>query len=91
MGIYSVLGKNLSEVQDALIHGQSGIIFDPSRKAMGFRSGLTGMVNRPVLKGILDRRMRIGLPEQGEYAYIATIEALKHAFMDEGFMEKNNG
>ena len=90
MGIYSVLGKNLSEVQDALIHGRSGIIFDPSRKAMGFRSGLTGMVNRPVLKGILDRRMRIGLPEQGEYAYIATIEALKHAFMDEGFMEKNN-
>lgn len=88
MGIYSVIGKNLEEVKDSLYHGKSGIIIDHIRKKQGFRSALTGMVERPVLKGVLDRRMRIGLPVQGEYAYIATLEALKHAGIDEEFLEK---
>ena len=86
MGIYSVIGTNLDEVKDSLYHGRSGIILDPVRKQMGFRSGLTGMVERPVLKGVLDRRMRVGLPVQGEYAYIATLEALRNACMDPAFL-----
>ena len=89
MGIYSVIGKNLGEVKDSLYHGRSGIILDPVRKASGFRSALTGMVERPVLKGILDRRMRIGLPVQGEYAYLATVEALKNAGIDDAFLDSN--
>jgi 3-oxoacyl-[acyl-carrier-protein] synthase I len=89
MGIYSVIGKNLAEVKYSLYQGKSGIIFDPLRKEMGFRSALTGMVERPVLKGILDRRMRVGLPVQGEYAYMATVEALNNAGINAGFMEKN--
>ncbi|MGA3015367.1 MAG: beta-ketoacyl synthase N-terminal-like domain-containing protein, partial [Bacteroidales bacterium] len=89
MGIYSSIGKNLDEVKKSLFEGKSGIIFDPVRKAMGFRSALTGMVERPSLKGILDRRMRVGLPVQGEYAYMATVEALQNARIDASFMEKN--
>jgi 3-oxoacyl-[acyl-carrier-protein] synthase-1 len=89
MGIYSVIGKNLDEVRDSLYHGRSGIIFDPVRKAMGFRSALTGMVERPVLKGVLDRRLRVGMPVQGEYAYLATEEALKNSRIDSDFLEKN--
>ena len=54
MGIYSVIGKNLVEVKNSLYEGKSGIIFDPVRKEMGFRSALTGIVERPVLKGFLD-------------------------------------
>jgi 3-oxoacyl-[acyl-carrier-protein] synthase I len=88
MGIYSVIGKNLGEVRDSLYTGRSGIIFDPERKAMGFRSALTGMLDRPVLKGVLDRRLRVGLPVQGEYSYISTLEALKNAGIDEQFLEK---
>jgi 3-oxoacyl-[acyl-carrier-protein] synthase-1 len=87
MGIYSVIGKNLAEVKDSLYHGRSGIIFDPARKALGFRSALTGMVDRPHLKGILDRRMRIGLPLQGEYAYISTLEALQHAGIEQPYLD----
>ena len=87
MGIYSVIGKNLADVRDSLFHGRSGIIFDPKRKEMGFRSALTGMVDRPVLKGVLDRRMRVGMPAQGEYAYIATLEALKNAGIDQAFLD----
>jgi 3-oxoacyl-[acyl-carrier-protein] synthase I len=89
MGIYSVIGKNLTEVEDSLRHGRSGIIFDPVRKEMGFRSALTGMVERPQLKGVLDRRMRIGLPIQGEYAYLSTIEALKQAGLEQSYLDNN--
>ena len=89
MGIYSVIGKNLADVKDSLYHGRSGIVFDQKRKEMGFRSALTGMVERPVLKGMLDRRMRVGMPVQGEYAYMATLEALKNAGIDQQFLDKN--
>ncbi|HPT09358.1 MAG TPA: beta-ketoacyl synthase N-terminal-like domain-containing protein, partial [Bacteroidales bacterium] len=47
MGIYSAIGKNLAEVKESLYQGKSGIILDPARKEMGFRSALTGMVERP--------------------------------------------
>lgn len=89
LGIYSCIGKNLSEVTTSLFEGKSGIILDPARKAMGYRSGLTGFVERPALKGMLDRRSRIMLPEQGEYAYIATLEALKTAGIDQDYIDNN--
>lgn len=89
MGIYSVIGKNLTEVKESLYQGKSGIVLDPARKEMGFRSALTGMVERPHLKGVLDRRMRVGLPVQGEYAYVATLEALHTAGIDQLFLDKH--
>lgn len=79
LGIYSCIGKDLDEVKESLLRGKSGIIFDACRKEMGFRSALTGFVERPNLKGLLDRRARIMLPEQGEYAYMATLQALAQA------------
>lgn len=89
MGIYSCIGKNLEEVRDSLYKGKSGIILDPVRKAYGYRSGLTGFVDKPELKGMLDRRARIMLPEQGEYAYLATVEALEHAGIDADYIAAN--
>lgn len=89
MGIYSCLGKNLTEVQQSLYVGKSGIGIDNERIAYGYRSPLTGIVERPVLKGILDRRSRICLAEEGEYAYMATAEALKNAGVDLDYLDKN--
>ncbi len=86
MGIYSCIGKNLEEVKHSLYQGKSGIVFDPVRKAYGYRSGLTGYVDKPELKGMLDRRARIMLPEQGEYAYLATVEALANAGIDQDYI-----
>lgn len=83
MGIYSCIGKNLEEVRESLYAGRSGIVLDPERKAFGYRSGLTGAVERPNLKGMLDRRARVMLPEQGEYAYLATVQALQQAGITE--------
>lgn len=86
MGIYSCIGKNLAEVRESLYKGKSGIILDQERKEYGYRSGLTGWVDRPDLKGTLDRRARIMLPEQGEYAYVATMEALKNAGITQDYI-----
>ncbi|MDJ1485775.1 beta-ketoacyl-[acyl-carrier-protein] synthase family protein [Cytophagaceae bacterium YF14B1] len=87
IGIYSCLGTNLDEVRDSLYQGKSGIIYDEPRKALGFRSALTGIVKQPNLKGILDRRTRVSMAEQVEYAYLATQEALQLAHIDEQYLE----
>ena len=89
MGIYSCIGKNLDEVRESLYKGKSGIILDQERKEYGYRSGLTGWVDRPDLKGTLDRRARIMLPEQGEYAYVATMEALKNAGITQDYINEH--
>ncbi|MEJ7914402.1 MAG: beta-ketoacyl synthase N-terminal-like domain-containing protein, partial [Chitinophagaceae bacterium] len=89
MGIYSCIGKNLEEVSDSLYKGKSGIRMDMFRKEFGFRSGLTGYVDKPNLKGSLDRRARIMLPEQGEYAFVATTEALKQAGIDQDYLNQH--
>lgn len=88
MGIYSTIGRNLDEVRESLYLGKSGIGFDPTRKEMGFRSGLTGIIERPQLKGLLDRRQRVGMAEQAEYAYMSTVEALKQANIDQDYLDK---
>ncbi len=90
MGIYSTIGKSLEEVNNSLYTGKSGIGFEQIRKDLGFRSGLTGILDRPNLKGELKRRQRVGMAEEGEYAYVATVEALKQAGIDEDFLEKND-
>lgn len=88
IGIYSTIGSNVAEVKDALFNGRSGIGIDPIRKEMGFRSALTGIITQPDLKGLLSRRQRVGLADQGEYAYVATMEALQMAGMDETFLDR---
>ncbi len=88
IGIYSCIGQDLAAVTDSLFNGRSGIIFEPMRKEFGYRSGLTGTVEVPNLKPLLDRRSRIMLPEQGEYAYLATLEALANARIDADYINE---
>ena len=87
MGIYSCIGTNKEEVKESLFNGRSGIGIDIRRTEMGFASPLTGMVPRPDLKKFLDRRSRHYLAEEGEYAYMATLEALQEAGIDNDFLE----
>ncbi|MGN7822643.1 beta-ketoacyl-[acyl-carrier-protein] synthase family protein [Chitinophaga sp. 22536] len=88
MGIYSCIGKDMQEVRYSLYKGKSGIVLDQERKAFGYRSGLTGHIVRPELKGLLDRRSRLMMPEQAEFAYMATREALAQAGMDQDYIDK---
>ncbi len=89
-GIYSSIGKNLAEVKDSLVKGRSGIVFDAERKEMGFQSGLTGMVEHPDLKGIIDRRSRTCMPQQAEFAFMSTAEALDASCITREYLEQNS-
>lgn len=89
MGIYSCIGKNKEEVLQSLYEGRSGIGIDPERKELGYRSSLCGILEKPNLKGKLDRRQRLCLSEHGQYAYLATVEALAQAGIDSDFLQNN--
>lgn len=89
MGIWSCLGKNKEEVRDALYNGRSGIGLEAERLEYGYRSGLTGIVERPKLKGVIDRRLRVGLSEEAEYAYMAAKEAFEEAKVSDDYLREN--
>ncbi len=89
MGIYSCLGENLDEVKESLYAGKSGIIFDQERKDFGYRSALTGYVKDPEIKKSLTRRQRISMGQEAKFAYIATLEALKNAKINEQYLIDN--
>lgn len=89
MGIYSCIGTSLEEVTQSLYNGKSGIVFDQERKEFGFRSALTGKVPKPDLKPLLNRRQRVSIGEETEYAYMATIQALKQAGIEDSFFDAN--
>ena len=89
MGIWSCLGTGLDQVRDSLFAGKSGIGIDPARKEYGYRSILTGIVEQPVLKGLLDRRLRAGMSEEAEYAFMASREAFANAGIDDDYLLAN--
>ena len=89
IGIWSCLGTSLQEVKESLYAGKSGIGIDDDRLAYGFRSGLTGIVKRPQLKGVLDRRTRMGLSEEAEYAFMASKDAFAMAGIDDAYLTEN--
>ena len=89
MGIWSCLGTSLEEVQKSLREGRSGIILDPARKEIGFRSGLTAKVPLPDLKSELPRAQRVYMPEPAMYAYCATRDALRSAGISQEWLDSH--
>ena len=89
LGIWSCLGNNIEEVRNSLFKGKSGIGLEQERLTYGYQSGLTGIVKEPQLKGVLHRRLRIGLSEEAEYAYMASKEAFENAGIDDEFLKNN--
>lgn len=86
MGIWSCLGNSLSDVCHALYAGKSGIIFSQERKDAGFRSALCASIQRPDLKPFVSRNFRQFMPEEAQYAYMATRAALEHAQLDQDYI-----
>ena len=89
MGIWSCIGKNKEEVKESLYQGKSGIGLEKERLEYGYRSCLTGIVERPKLKGVIDRRLRVGLSEEAEYAYMAAKEAFEDANVSDEYLKEN--
>ncbi len=80
MGIWSCLGTNIETVKQSLYEGKSGIGLFPERLEYGYRSGLSGIVEEPVItKQMLDRHTRAGMSEEARYAYMASRRAFEQA------------
>lgn len=90
MGIWSCLGTDIETVRQSLFEGKSGIGLQPERLEYGYRSGLTGMVETPVItKQMLDRHTRAGMSEEAQYAYMASRQAFAQAQISDAYLREN--
>ena len=87
MGIWSCLGTTLDEVRQSLYDGKSGIIFSQERKDLGFRSPYCADVPKADLKPFVNRNFRQFMPEEAQYAYMSTKDALADAKLDQDYID----
>lgn len=78
VGIVSCLGNDLKSVGSALREGRSGIVVDPQRIELGFRSPLTGQIHN-FDHSLLSRKQRKSMPEFAVWAYASAFDALELA------------
>ena len=90
MGIWSCLGTDVDAVKESLYTGKSGIGLEEARLTYGYRSGLTGIVETPVItKQMLDRHTRAGMSEEAQYAYMASRQAFAQALIDDQYLREH--
>ena len=89
MGIWSCIGTTLDEVRQSLYEGKSGIVFSQERKDAGFRSPICANVPHPDLKKVLSRNVRQMMPEEAQYAYVATVQALEQARLTQDYIDSH--
>ncbi len=90
IGIWSCLGTDVESVKKSLYEGISGIGIQPERLTYGYRSALTGIVAEPkITKDMLDRHTRAGMSEEAQYAYLASLQALKQADITDEYLREN--
>ena len=89
MGIWSCIGTTLDEVRQSLFEGRSGIVFSQERKDAGFRSPICANVPHPDLKKVLSRNVRQMMPEEAQYAYVATVQALEQARLTQDYIDSH--
>jgi len=90
MGIWSCLGTDIETVKQSLYEGKSGIGLFPERLEYGYRSGLSGIVEEPVItKQMIDRHTRAGMSEEARYAYMASRQAFEQAAITDKYLREN--
>ncbi len=90
MGIWSCLGTNIEAVKQSLFEGKSGIGLFPERLEYGYRSGLSGIVEEPVItKQMIDRHTRAGMSEEARYAYMASRQAFEQAGISDDYLREH--
>ena len=89
MGIWSCLGTTLDEVRQSLYDGRSGIVFSQERKDVGFRSALCAQIPVADLKPYVNRNFRQFMPEEAQYAYMATRDALAAARLEQDYIDQH--
>tara|TARA_B100001105_G_C22383720_1_gene440866 strand:- start:921 stop:2129 length:1209 start_codon:yes stop_codon:yes gene_type:complete len=82
IGVVSPLGNNKDEVTKSLHETKSGISFDESYQKMGFRSQVSGQL-KINLEDAIDRKYLRFMGDGASYNYLAMLEAVKDAKLNE--------
>lgn len=78
LGIVSTLGSDSKTVTDSLLQGKSGIVVDPNRVELGFRSSLTGKIKGFIRPDLKNKQLKT-LTEEAVQAYTAAVAAYTQA------------
>ncbi len=79
-GIVSCIGQDLDTVTTALKQGQSGITFNESYAEHGFRSQVSGSIDKDSLDTqAIDRKLKRFFSDASLYAYISALDAIRHS------------
>lgn len=80
MGIVSNIGNDLLSVTDNLKAGKSGIIFNQTYADKGFKSQVSGSIDKDSLDTTqIDRKLKRFMSDASLYAYISALSALEQA------------
>jgi 3-oxoacyl-[acyl-carrier-protein] synthase I len=79
VGIVSCLGNDRDTVTRALRQGRSGILIDPQRQSLGFRSPLTGAIIGFDPARHLSKKQRKTMPDFAVWSHAAALDALEQS------------
>ncbi len=79
-GIVSCIGNDLAAVTTALKQGQSGITFNNSYAEHGFKSQVSGSIDKSKLDTAgIDRKLKRFFSDASLYAYVSALDAIKQS------------
>lgn len=80
LGIVSCIGNDTDTVLEHLRLGKSGLSFNESYDEHGFKSKVSGSINKDDLDtSAIDRKLKRFMSDASLYAYLSALQALKHA------------
>lgn len=81
------MGCDRESIADSLYQGHSGIVCDPKRKEMGFRSSLTGVIKGFDPGRYATRKQRKAMTLFTIQSYAAALQAIEHAGLESGELQ----
>ncbi len=79
VGAISCLGSDRESIAKSLYEGRSGIVSDPERKELGFRSSLTGSIKDFDPRRYASRKMRKTMTLFSIQSYAAAMQAIEQS------------
>ena len=79
-GIVSCIGHDLARVTQSLKEGQSGITFNESYAEHGFKSQVSGSIDKTALDTAkIDRKLKRFFSDASLYAYVSALDAIEQS------------